>query len=1186
MKAWCAIASLFVGAAGFAAEPPLACKKLHIRAEKLAAIEDLESGRLPIPDYLSTVAACRGTQVPPLPASAWLEAERARYADVLAKQPADILVVPFQVQGYGLDRIERALMTADLAYAIGDSGTLRVADPFLTALALGEGERRIDEGTVLALAQKIGAKWILSGYAGHDLQRRFTLTLQLRERHLRSPSDRWQRDWRSLSFTEARTPAYVLHDMLPAVIKELPLNLTWKRSHATATTTPSSITALPAELVTAPASGVAVMNLIATTLPNGAERARERLFERALLLAMRSDATKSSPRFFESYSLLNLHRRPVALARIDGATGPSFDALRALLDGNLPAAQAATREVKNPLEELLLQIMIRDLEYAYRIEELSQPPRPRLFDERALASWAPLLVARLEDRNNWRAADAEEIKTALDEAFPVTGLDLNSLIHGNSVARDEDVDHVDVDLANIRHARKVIAQLETAPCCRSRDLRPTRWDLLWALEGAAEYRISRALAILILQQGLPDRAMQTMARYETLLKGNPYMTAMSALAVKSMAQKSPDDERGNWNERAAAAGRAALRWSPGQNQVANWAARSLGIPTPDTEIWVDVYGYDFPRRPFWPLIFIGVDDDTAEPQRLALASEAHAFSTSDIDTLTALSGRARDAAVAALGSRFTGSSGRPAVLTAAASAPKAPVDRIATLRAKAETDPNMHIVLGHVLFDSDAPLQEALDAFLAYPAFRTGKARNAVGLSNEAFDVGSRFYWIGRGDLAKPLLKIAANLQTGSDASLASEQRLRLMAGDFSGAAEIARRRTVRYSSSYAQRDYLSLLHAMGQHDAAWSAFTQLHPAQGHPALWTAALVGHRIQKLDERRLRAWLAAPEIRDAKFQTERFASYYAVLWSSTDRTPPADLGQLVEKLEGTPTARIDSGFVVRPNPENPGDLEMVEPTFSPGNQTSVPAPANGTPVKSQRAYFAEAYSAVARGEYPKAVERFAAMARFYPLDGAAMPYLAYAASKTGDSLKFEAYVSDPHRSDLGRFPIVLARAFYAAGRKQNDEAYRQLALAFRFKPYESDMPIDVHYQFAEACEWLYRDTKDPRFLAMLLEWAKAYQSVQPVAAWAYAVQYQYEKDASARTRALAMALHLDPLSNRISSASASEIKEARAWFAQNNPFRIDAAADEDDVQRTATSMPRRSTQSPAATRIARARTPPAS
>jgi hypothetical protein len=98
---------------------------------------------LPAPDYLDALDAClaRAGGTPILkPHSQWLESQRAAYTAALKKQRVDMIVVPFQVQGYGLERAERALMSADLAYHV-DPG-VRVADPFLTERALGQSARR------------------------------------------------------------------------------------------------------------------------------------------------------------------------------------------------------------------------------------------------------------------------------------------------------------------------------------------------------------------------------------------------------------------------------------------------------------------------------------------------------------------------------------------------------------------------------------------------------------------------------------------------------------------------------------------------------------------------------------------------------------------------------------------------------------------------------------------------------------------------------------------------------------------------------------------------------------------------------------------------------------------------------------------------------------------------------------
>ena len=53
----------------------------------------------------------------------------------------------------------------------------------------------------------------------------------------------------------------------------------------------------------------------------------------------------------------------------------------------------------------------------------------------------------------------------------------------------------------------------------------------------------------------------------------------------------------------------------------------------------------------------------------------------------------------------------------------------------------------------------------------------------------------------------------------ATAQRLKLLDGDFPGAAAIALQRGNRFGNANAYRDYLSLLHVMGRGDEAWRTF-------------------------------------------------------------------------------------------------------------------------------------------------------------------------------------------------------------------------------------------------------------------------------------------------------------------------------------------------------------------------------
>ena len=166
----------------------------------------------------------------------------------------------------------------------------------------------------------------------------------------------------------------------------------------------------------------------------------------------------------------------------------------------------------------------------------------------------------------------------------------------------------------------------------------------------------------------------------------------------------------------------------------------------------------------------------------------------------------------------------------------------------------------------------------------------------------------------------------------------------------------------------------------------------------------------------------------------------------------------------------------------------------------------------------------------------------------PTLPTQRRRSGDPEKLEAYIASlnkPPYNETPSFDQLLARAFFAGQRKDADAALKALRAACDCVRTTDDRPVMTEYQYAEACEWLYQDTGDPRFIAELLDWARKQQTVQPTMAWAYSMQYQYEKPGAARTRALAMTEYLDPASPRITKASQGERAIARAWLAHTLP-----------------------------------------
>jgi hypothetical protein len=97
-----------------------------------------------------------------------------------------------------------------------------------------------------------------------------------------------------------------------------------------------------------------------------------------------------------------------------------------------------------------------------------------------------------------------------------------------------------------------------------------------------------------------------------------------------------------------------------------------------------------------------------------------------------------------------------------------------------------------------------------------------------------------------------------------------------------------------------------------------------------------------------------------------------------------------------------------------------------------------------------------------------------------------------------------------------------------------------------PLFGWYQLVEACEWLYEDTKHAEYRSLALYWAKLHQQIQPMFAWAYAVEAKYTDSPVDRLRALAMTLYLDKRSERIAGFSEPDQAKALEWLKKNNPF----------------------------------------
>ena len=1100
------------------AEPASDCQPI-INPDFVAKHDDLATGKLPAPDYLNVVLECNVPRVGHLDRlqSNWLDAERAAYSSALEKGKAQILVVPFQVQGYALDRIERALMSIDLTYEL--SALLESPDPTLVARALGEGSRRIDSAAILELARQLHVRKVIVPFVGHDNSHAMTITIQVLDVEITNSGmhvlETKQQDWRAIPFTDDTPPFMKFHNMLPQILADLSL-ASKQRPHLPRTrkqVTASSFSVSPTELVSEnhlPAS--MVLSVLGALESPTAELARERLFQRALIDSMKYDEPGANAVFLQAYALMNLQHRPAALALLRNASEPDAVALRALLNGDLPGSRGAVASVTDPLKRLLLQIGIEDTRQEYGDPTPTDPMGALAIFGAHDRDWLPLVKGRFDDANPWTVDSAEEIKVLLDKAFPLPDLELDSIEVGDALLRTSLNASLDIviDIASARHVRKVVAQLAPVKCCTGGTALASQWDLLWLIEGRADARLIRKLQMISGHQGNTRRALSVLDEYEPFFSGHPGMAAERALAASGLLASEPDDLRAARRAVITQSGLLAAEAAAGENQVGFRGVGALGNVSPDiARLFWHVYAYDFPRRSFWPPLSPLKNRYLDQPAYEASARASLLYSTTDLDPIADIpsaTDEQKRALADDLQSRFIGAPGRAGILALLRPSTAPPLDPIEELRKEIQEEPDTwlnYYNLGLLLVRRDDDYPAAAKLFLSYPQFQMQDPPDRVALSHEAYDAAAYLYLHGHTELSGPLYRIAANQHTGSEAEISSASCLLLLAGDLDGAMATTLERATRYPSAYAYRDYLSFLHATGRGKEAWQAFQSLAAKFEIPLVWNSALVGHRMEGRSDGYVREWLKRPEIRSARFHAHQFAPAFAIMWSATDRMPPPDLADFIASLTDGP---------------DPRDFDL--------------------------AHFAAGYTELRHEHWQKASAAFSTSEQ-YPY---ALPYRTMAATKTGDHDWLDkVYGRSTFRIEYpAQFDESLGHAIYSAYRHENDTALELLRRALNDRPNTDDRVISTEYEYAEVCEWLYKKTHDQRFIGRLLQWVESYHKVQPTEAWAYAMEYTYRKPGAPKMRALALTLYLDPQSPRVKNATPADIKKAREWLKSNNPF----------------------------------------
>jgi hypothetical protein len=1076
------------------------------------------------------------------PRSEWIESRKVLYAELLKGNAYDVLIVPFQVRGYAVDRVGRSLMTRYLADRIAGSTALRTPDPTLVARALGEDARIMDEDGIFRLANELKVRFLIRGSVGHDRDEKLRLTLLVQEAdngRFAADSKSTRLDWRDIPFSDEHPPEAAFSGILDDVAAKLPFKVTGKPAPSVYGKEPDiPLPESPMTLVTAkpasPVTGAYYLQLLGALFPEDST-AMEHLFERSLVVLNRVSPKSPDYPLLKARALFYLHRRPAALAALGRAATEEEKALQALLAGNLPELKKRVAGIKSPLQKIIAQIELNDLRWSYK-ERIGSDDYKGISDK--FPNWGMVVNRRLQAGDRWYTQENLQVKEQMDAVFPIANFSADELLTSKMALGNLAGDDADIDLSVHGHYRRSLGSKGRELWPANGNQYPVKGDYLDLLHATGESNLLRRIYLTTFMQGLAESAIEQMNSYDKVYRGHPAMTYLkgSALAKRWKGNKELDyllKERDDLYFNA-------YYWSGGQVKF-NYSNNFR------------YYDADYPTRPFWQT-FNGDRGELKGDKTVDFMKSSHKgnISINNDHTLNQLKNislglkythdnfyilksyyeqvvnllkekhEPADALLEENRERFAGNPEKIEFYVKLNGNSADPLQRIKVMEEAIAAAPDLwesYQELGK-FYMNRGEFGKAQETFLKYPLFREGEEADRVEMSNEAVDAALNLRWRGAIEESVPFFRIAANSNTGSGAEMMSAAILGLMDGDYPRAASNYLRLIRRYQDSQGYRDYMTSLHLMGYHQESWSILNTIDVQTNSPEIWTSAFIGQRMEAKTGAEIARWLGEDHFNKVD---AAYIANYLLMSGLIDRAPEQKLPELIKTtMKGL---------------KNPPE-EYTSEHFRPN-----------------AAVFAEGYACARKGDYDRGHEILKQWITYlgYPRADFAVPYRVWCgvkAKRTAETDAFLKTLEDEYAKSPGaalpKAYYYISRAFVYGLQGNHGEAMQNLKLARYCIHPTGARPIYPWYQLVDACEWLYKDTGYAGYRALALDWAKLHQRILPWFAWAYAVEAKYAASDADRLRALAIALYLDRNSERLADVPETEKARARKWLEQNNPF----------------------------------------
>jgi hypothetical protein len=1057
--------------------------------------------------------------------------ERARFMKLLAAQRADVLVVPpAALTASSLDQTARALIAFRLSQAIAGRTALTVADPWLALRALGERRRRHAPDDIARLAGAVGARLVITGEIVRlapvdDASRSFDLALAVRES---GKTQTVRID--NIVFSDALPPEEAFRERLGEALERLPLGTLEEPKPGDERPLDDALPLIPKALVSgdeSPALARAYALQLFALFQGPRSSDAMGLWQRSVLALDQAAENAPHARLLRARAGFYLGRPPQARSLLAQPASIPERALRAIVDGNAPEAESATDAIAEPALRLAAEIELAHLQARYsRTGDAARYQRQL----EAAPNYAPFLKLRLYEHKWFN----DEVHHLLADTMAKEGLDpypwqykllgWGSAIHG---------------------AFRYLALLMDTEYMQIRAIDRACLDL-WKTQGPAwvsthslaalnesDYfdtiaALNRATVIKRLR-GMLHKQARGEAAYKSASKATQNLAMDSDLAYIQAAalydveykENNVDSNSRKFRESHRLA-RDAYLWDGGERlfspqlewyQYRKPYVKYLDEPPAADRFWPlpnqdrfaatrDIPRAEIERRVQYNLRrlhYVQTDFSVVETLRADLAAIGRQEEFESV---------MRDA-----GNRFHGSQAREKFIASLARETGDIGLEMQSYREAITASPltwENYFGLARALLRQGKP-EDAQKAMLGFPLFAKPDG-NPVAIGNDAFDGAWLLLKTGYPQLAMPLYRVSADIDTGSAAQMMSQTSLSLMAGDMKSAAGHLERELERYRQSHVAGYYIEQLFFLGESSTAWKSFDRWSRTMrnsGEP--YWASIVGHRL----------------LGHTEAQTLEFVEK----WNRG--TSDAGEGGVLRDSMAFMALYLD-------RPPRPESLEKIRKINSSHGDRSLVHIATG-----YDAFLKRDYPGVLRGWNQLHASMMNLSFRTKTSYGYTLPYFALAHAAAGSMASFLP-VLDQYGTQLpGSFDYLLAKAVVAATAGDFDAARDFFWHAFVERPGTGARPIHTALQHLEILEAVYELTRDDRYRALIADQARRVALSWP-AAFAYAFEAKYTSDAESRIAALAMALHLDRASAHIAHFSVADRAKARERLARHKPF----------------------------------------